>query len=130
MKLNTDGSFQEVDDRMGAGGLLRENFGNWLGGFSWTGLNGNPFLAEVIALREGLVFAWNQGHREVLCEVDCRELTTVLASSENWRFHAQARLRREIRVLLALHWHTRISWIKIQERSQCTGGLGSRKSLL
>lgn len=97
---------------MGAGSLLRDNPGNWLGVFSWTGRNGNPFLAESVALREGLIFAWNQGHRKLLCEVDCKELTTILASSENWRLHAQARLFKEILDLLSRNWNTRISWIK------------------
>ena len=78
VKLNTDGSYRDRTQVMGAGGLLHDHQGRWLAGFATHRPYGNALQAEALALHLGLQLAWSRGFREVLCEVDCKELITLL----------------------------------------------------
>ena len=54
VKLNTEGSTFDLLNAMGCGGLIRDDQGNWLGGFLRHIGHTNSFIAEVWALRDGL----------------------------------------------------------------------------
>lgn len=111
MKLNTDGSFRKDNRSMGGGGLILDSTSQWHGGFTWHGRGGDAFLAEAKALHEGLQYAWNQGHRMVICEVDCKELFSVLSSSSDWQVHVHALILGAIREMLSRSWQMKLAWI-------------------
>lgn len=48
VKLNVDGSFSEQTSRMGSGGLIRNNVGEWIAGFSSSDGSGGVLLAELM----------------------------------------------------------------------------------
>ena len=83
--INTDGSV--FDDRAngGAGGVARSHLafqGAWckpLSGFS------DPFIAELLAFREGVIFAQLRGYSHVIMEVDCLHLVDLWNSRGNSR---------------------------------------------
>ena len=46
-KLNTDGSCVGGSDRAGCEGLVRDEYGNWVGGFTRHIGSANSFIAEL-----------------------------------------------------------------------------------
>ena len=62
----------------GAGGLIRNHQGRWLAGFTASRANGSVIMAEATTLLLGLQMAWIKGYREVLCEVDNKDLIKFL----------------------------------------------------
>lgn len=67
------------------------------------------FTVKVAALREGLLLAWNQGYRNVVCEVDGSNMVLVLKSAGAWRFHEQTLLLQGIWDLLDRDWIVRLA---------------------
>ena len=55
VKLNTDGAASGSTNTTGCGGLIRNDQGNWLVGFSRNIGLANSFMAETWALRDGLM---------------------------------------------------------------------------
>lgn len=47
----------------------------------------------------------------MLCEVDCLELSAVLASVDNWRYHVHASVLSEILDILARNYRIRLAWV-------------------
>ena len=45
----------------------------------------DPFVAELLALREGVIFAHLRGYSHVIMEVDCMELVNLWNSRRNSR---------------------------------------------
>ncbi|XP_057452893.1 uncharacterized protein LOC130744751 [Lotus japonicus] len=112
VKLNTDGSYLDEQHCMGGGGLIRDNKGKFLTGFQSLKAAGCPFLAEALALREGLLLAWNTGYRNVLCEVDCHDLVALLVDTDvdRVRFHGNRAVLRELQHILSRNWNISLSW--------------------
>lgn len=71
----------------------------------------SSFLAEATTLRDGIQLAWDHGHRNSLCEVDCFDLITVLSDVESIRLHIHASALQEVHELLNRNWTTNLSWI-------------------
>lgn len=46
---------------MCTGGLIRDSQGDWLSGFSSIEGPGDPLLAELLAVKNGLSHAWEEG---------------------------------------------------------------------
>lgn len=66
VKLNVDGSYNDCTRHSGCGGLLRTNDGKWLRGFSSKVLYADITLVELVALKQGLMLAWDCGYRELI----------------------------------------------------------------
>ncbi|XP_057444777.1 uncharacterized protein LOC130737023 [Lotus japonicus] len=47
---------------------------------------GNVLLSEAYALKHGLALVWEQGYRDVICNIDCGELLRSLEDEESRRF--------------------------------------------
>ncbi|XP_057438959.1 uncharacterized protein LOC130730842 [Lotus japonicus] len=93
---------------MGGGGLIRDMNGTYLVGFMSYACGVNPFLAEALALRQGVCIAWIRGFRQVLCEVDCAELAPVLEDGEGLRFHVERWILKD---MLGRSWRVSLAWI-------------------
>lgn len=72
------------------------------------------FLTEVMALRDGLRVAWEQGCRRLICESDCLELVRNLANVDWVSMHSHGGILREIRDMMGWSWKIDISWIAIE----------------
>ncbi|KAL6555157.1 hypothetical protein OROGR_006415 [Orobanche gracilis] len=109
IKLNIDGSFMSMNgNRMGFGGVLRNDKGQWIIGLVGHSGGGSPFLAEALALLHGLKIAWSKGYRRIVCETDCVELVRAVTETDSERFIETI---KEIKLLLRREWETSISWI-------------------
>ncbi|KAL6545491.1 hypothetical protein OROGR_009365 [Orobanche gracilis] len=101
IKLNVDGSFRDWAKCIGGGGVLRDEKGNCLMGFKSMEVGGNSFLAEVLALKEGLLLAWSNGFLDVICEMDCAEVLSGLEDPQSLQFCPSL---NDIKVLLNRQW--------------------------
>ena len=73
VKLNVDGCSKRNLGKAGIGGLLRGDNGQWLFGFiGFIGVTDN-LLTKLMAIRHGLVLAWEKGFHRVYCESDSKE---------------------------------------------------------
>ncbi|CAL2255075.1 unnamed protein product [Prunus armeniaca] len=80
-KINTDGSRNSDSGSIGAGGLLRDNYGAWIKGFSVNLGVGSVLEAELWGIFWGLHLAWESGFRFVEVESDSCVAVALLSSS-------------------------------------------------
>ena len=78
MKLNTDGSAMRSPDRAGGGGLIRDHNGAWLKGFARGLRFTNSALAELWALRDGLLLAKEMGIQQLIVELDALSIVILM----------------------------------------------------
>ena len=78
VKLNTNGSFSDLLNAAGYGGLIRDDQGNWIGGFSRHIGNTDSFLAEIWALRDGLQLCHHMNLQFVIVELDASTVIDAL----------------------------------------------------
>ena len=82
MKLNTDGSWLGGADRAGCGGIVRDDRGEWVAGFSRHIGSTNSFTAELWGLREGLFLCCNLNIESLVVEVDAQAVVDVLKNND------------------------------------------------
>ncbi|KAJ1379792.1 Ribonuclease H-like superfamily, partial [Sesbania bispinosa] len=104
IKLNVDGSFCLQSRAMFTGGVLRDVNGGWLGGFSSQEGVGSVLMAELLAVRKGLDFAWNRGVKKLLCELDSLEALHLLRATFPTTETGFVELAADIIKLLKLDW--------------------------
>ena len=80
-KLNTDGSAIRSTGRAGGGGVIRDHEGQWLKGFARPLGGSNSCMAELWALRDGLLLAKEMGLSNLIIEMDA--LSVVLLMNNN-----------------------------------------------
>ena len=78
LKLNTDGSFDDLSGVAGGGGLIRDEQGNWLAGYTRKVGRANSFVAEAWALRDGLMLCNQLNLSSVIVEFDAKSLVDAL----------------------------------------------------
>ncbi|CAL9015651.1 unnamed protein product, partial [Prunus brigantina] len=69
-KLKVDGSCKPASGNIGAGGVLRDFFGNWIKGFAVNLGNGQVLEAELWGLFFGLKMALDKGVNRLIIEMD------------------------------------------------------------
>ncbi|KAJ1376166.1 Ribonuclease H domain [Sesbania bispinosa] len=111
VKLNIDGGFRLSEDTMSVGGVLRDSTGNWCGGFAGNAGAGDVLLAELLALKIGLDFAWNIGYRRILCESDSLEVVHLLSCQILPTSAPHQNTLRETNDLLNRNWDVNIKHI-------------------
>ena len=80
-KLNTDGASRGSSSSAAGGGLIRDEVGNWVIGFSRKIGRIDSFAAEMWALRDGLQLCQQMSVRAVLIELDAKALVDDLNNS-------------------------------------------------
>ena len=78
LKLNTDGSFDDLLGNAGGGGLIRDEQGQWVAGFTRKIGKINSFMAEAWALRDGLVLCNQMKVSKVIVESDAKAVVDAL----------------------------------------------------
>jgi len=87
VKLNTDSSWDLNLDRIGGGGVIHDELGRWLLGFTSFLGQGGPFLAEARALKLGLQLARDLNFKHVMCEIECLDIYLALQPTTDVSSH-------------------------------------------
>ena len=82
MKLNTDGSVIGSKGVAGCGGVIRDDGGNWISGFTKRIGITNSFMAEMWGLREGLIMCCNLNIASLIVELDARAVVDVFSNAQ------------------------------------------------
>ncbi|XP_075652482.1 uncharacterized protein LOC142622815 [Castanea sativa] len=77
LKLNTDGAASITLSLAGGGGLIRDELGNWVIGFSKRIGSTNSFMAEDWALRDGLLLCNPMNLSDIIVEIDAKALVNA-----------------------------------------------------
>lgn len=109
---------------MFTGGLLRSDKGEWLSGFSTKEGEGDPFLAELLAVKNGLAHAWEEGAKHVWCESDSSEVISVLSSARDYALHAHAVTILEISKFINRDWTVHLHHV-LREANTCADFLAT-----
>ncbi|EOY03992.1 Uncharacterized protein TCM_019225 [Theobroma cacao] len=72
VKLNMDGSAKGQPKNAVAGGLVKDEKGNWLLGFAFNIVTSFSLGAELWAILKGLELCWDRGFRKVLAKTDSK----------------------------------------------------------
>ena len=80
-KLNTEGSC--LGNPGICGGVVQDELGGWLGGFSSKIGITTSFLAKLWALRNGLILCQNLQLTALEIELDAKAIVDLLANSSN-----------------------------------------------
>ena len=80
-KLNTDGSWLGGADRAGCGGLVKDDQGDWVAGFSRHIGSANSFTAELWGLHEGLILCCNLNIEFLIVELDAQAVVDVMKNN-------------------------------------------------
>ena len=77
-KLNTDGSVLGSVGQAGCGGVVRDDYGNWLAGFTRHIGATDSFAAELWGLRDGLSLCHSLNITCLVVELDAQTVVDVL----------------------------------------------------
>ena len=78
MKLNSDGSALGNPRRARGGGLIHNHDGNWVQGYAGGLGHTSNFMAELWALRDGLILAREMGLNNLIIELDALSVVTLM----------------------------------------------------
>ncbi|XP_057729031.1 uncharacterized protein LOC130944631 isoform X3 [Arachis stenosperma] len=106
-KLNVEGSLCESHDRAGFGCLLKDDCGAWIVGISGFLGNVSILYAELIALKRGLILAWDWGIRMLLCHSDSLMVVSLVSRDLDYH-HEYAGLVADIQNLLERDWEVHV----------------------
>nr|KYP63514.1 Putative ribonuclease H protein At1g65750 family [Cajanus cajan] len=109
--LNVDGCWFSDQSRLGFGGLIRDVSGHWLAGFSGNSSHGDPSLAELLAILEGLKIAWHLGFKTVQCMIDSMDIVQSLLHRDQAYLHSHASYLFDIFSLVDKPWTVNFLWI-------------------
>lgn len=70
LKLNTDGSIYSNPTSAAMGGLIRDDHGRWVEGFRGRLPECSITFAELWAVRQGLIQAWERRPPAIIIEMD------------------------------------------------------------
>ena len=93
---------------MGVGGLLRDSHGNSICGFHAFNQGGNVLLSEALALKLGLMLSWERGFKDIICNLDCRDLLHAIGDTES---HVFLPILKDIVILLKRQWCVTLEFI-------------------
>lgn len=80
MKLNTNGASNPLLGSAGGGGLIRDEDGKWVAGFGRKIGKVDSFLAELWALRDGLILCHQMNVAAVVIELDAKALVDAFTN--------------------------------------------------
>ncbi|RDX97206.1 putative ribonuclease H protein, partial [Mucuna pruriens] len=117
IKLNVDGCCMGNPGNAGYGGLFRDVEGKWLGGFYGSlGFTTN-MKAELHAICQGLITAWDLGYRSMLVVTDSLEAISLIEEA-NIEDSAYSGLLADIRSLMQRKWSLDLIY-SLREDSAC-----------
>lgn len=118
LKLNVDGSCNLTFKSMATGGLIRNDQGEWHSGFTTNEDAGDSLLAELLAIKNGLLHAWDKGARDIICESNSADVISLLNLGVDRSFHVYRTLLQEISTIAARPWHLKFVHV-MHETNTC-----------
>lgn len=79
-------------------------------------------LAELLAVRNGLHHAWEEGVRLLICESDSLEVVRLLVERVDHSFHEHARVIEDILQLAKRNWNIQFNHV-LREANMCADQL-------
>ena len=120
-----DGSALGNPGLAGAGGVLRDHWGQWISGFSLhVGLATNN-MAELAAVRQGLEMAWAMGSKYLQLDLDSKVVLIWLTNPCVNYLTNMMPLICDCRNLLALKWEVHMQHV-YREANGCVDELAKR----
>ncbi|KAK9081324.1 hypothetical protein Syun_031103 [Stephania yunnanensis] len=107
VKVNTDGALKEEPFGASAGGIIRNAYGDWIGGFVVNIGKTSVFGAELWGALQGLQLAWDMGFRQIVLELDNKSVVELL-NGEKIPLNQHRHIVSLIRQLLQRRWFIRI----------------------
>ncbi|CAL9017353.1 unnamed protein product [Prunus brigantina] len=101
LKLNVDGSLMRNSGSIGAGGVIRDHLGNWIGGFAVNLGKGQILEAELWGLFFGLNLAITRSIRDIVAEMDSVNAVNLILSNDLNICHPMAGLVNSCKRLLS-----------------------------
>ena len=87
VKLNVDGASKHNPGRASAGGLIRNEYGQCIVGFSANLRHASNVAAELWAMLIGLQIAWNSGYRKIVIESYSKTAVSLLELASKESLH-------------------------------------------
>lgn len=86
-KLNMDGLVDGFPRKAGAGGVIRDHNNTWIGGFGKSIGDTHGLLAELWAVKEGLMLAKQLNINNIIIELDAKvAMDLILGNAESKLF--------------------------------------------
>ncbi|XP_019416401.1 PREDICTED: uncharacterized protein LOC109327691 [Lupinus angustifolius] len=104
VKVNVDNSCSLRDHSIRDGGVIRNDDGFWISGFSTIFGIGSSIQAELLAIEFGLKLAWTLGYRKIILESDCLEVIHIISGRVQVCLERLAGIILSISGLLERHW--------------------------
>ena len=123
LKLNTDGSWSAALDKAVGGGLIRDEMGNWVIGFSRQLGHVNSFSAKIWALRDGLLLIHQMKLPAIIIELDAKALVDAL-KNPRYGNSVISPLFDDCKVLISLIPHVHINHV-FREANKCADRLAN-----
>ncbi|KAF7832302.1 putative ribonuclease h protein [Senna tora] len=128
-KLNTDGSCLGNPGDMAAAGIIRDQFGNWVSGFSKHLGFGNSLKAEMWALALGIKLAKDLACERLVVESDSMSTVNMLSDQNTCISHALGALIHYCRSILRDFSDVQIRHT-FREGNMCADTLAKHANLL
>lgn len=109
-KLNSDGAWRRDGSRASCGGVVRDELGNWLLGFSWKIHACSPLAAELLAVKHGLMLCRDYDIDKVIVETDAKGLKSMLDDPSVAANHFLGNIDADITELLSRDWTVTFTW--------------------
>jgi ribonuclease HI len=122
VKLNTDGACKGRTTA-GCGGIIRNNRGDWLGGFAKHVGVCSAFTAELWGVLEGLNYAWSKGFKLVELDVDSMAVVKAIKTGATSSANGVSLMKSILR-LLNQEWEIRITH-SYREANMCADALAN-----
>jgi len=127
INLNTNGSFLDNPGMAGVGGLLRDSSGSWISRFSLSmGITTNN-MAELGAMRQGLMLAWDLGFKFIQLEIDSMIVLVWLTTTTSNFPPDVFPLLCDSRSLMERAWEVQVHHV-YHEANECADVLAKRKT--
>ncbi|XVF35312.1 hypothetical protein REPUB_Repub18cG0134800 [Reevesia pubescens] len=123
VKINVDGSVSSDNGMAFAGGVIRDNNGEWITGFKYRVGICDITTAELWGIYQGINLCWNKGYREVELESDSTLAIKKINTVHN-RFDTDGNLVGAIQRFLQRNWSCKIRHI-YREANQCADWMAS-----
>lgn len=122
-KLNTDGAYNCAMGSASTGGILRDHYGIWIGGFHRNIIADSSLKAELWALRDGLSLAKDENIKKLEIEVDSMTVLNLIHAT-NMVNHPLVNLLFDCRLLMQGFEEVSITHI-YREANRCADALAN-----
>ena len=104
LTLNIDGSSKGNTGHAGAGRIIRNHWGKWIGGFSINIGITHCMMAKLWAIWQGLKYAWNNGYKYINLQVDSKLAHNWITNLNSFYPLEYSNLIHDCRSLLERPW--------------------------